>query len=134
MNKTNTHKDLDVWKLGIDLVKEIYILTKKLPRNEQFGLVAQMRRCAISIPSNMAEGAARNSKKEYLQFLYISLGSMSELETLRRKMLNFIKYMKNDKDHRYSKIGSSNPIPWVEGNASTLLPFYPSTISINDND
>jgi four helix bundle protein len=122
LNKTNTHKDLDVWKLGIELVKDIYILTKKFPQNEQFGMVAQMRRCAVSIPSNSAEGAARNSKREYLQFLYISLGSMSELETqliiskelnfiddveifkkletLRRKMLNFIKYMKNDKDHR----------------------------------
>ena len=122
MNKTNTHKDLDVWKLGIDLVKEIYILTKKYPSNEQFGLVSQMRRCAVSIPSNIAEGAARNSRNEYLQFLYISLGSMSELETqlilskelnfiddtevigkletLRKKMLNFIKYMKNDKNHR----------------------------------
>ena len=122
MNKTNTHKDLDVWKLGIDLVKDIYILTKNFPKNEQFGMVAQMRRCAVSIPSNIAEGAARNSRKEYLQFLYISLGSMSELETqlilskelnfiddtevigkletLRKKMLNFIKYMKNDKNHR----------------------------------
>jgi four helix bundle protein len=121
LNKTNTHKDLDVWKLGIELVKEVYILTRELPQNEQFGLVAQMRRCAVSIPSNIAEGAARNSKKEYLQFLYIALGSMSELETqliiskelnfiddskvlkkletLRRKMLNFIKYMKNEKGH-----------------------------------
>ena len=122
MNRTNTHKDLDVWKLGIELVKDIYILTKNFPKNEQFGMVAQMRRCAVSIPSNIAEGAARNSRKEYLQFLYISLGSMSELETqlilskelnfiddtevigkletLRKKMLNFIKYMKNDKNHR----------------------------------
>ena len=121
MNKTNTHKDLDVWKLGIELVKDIYILTKNFPKNEQFGMVAQMRRCAVSIPSNIAEGAARNSRKEYLQFLYISLGSMSELETqliiseelnyikdsvaieklkiLRKNMLNFIKYMKNDKEH-----------------------------------
>ena len=122
LNKTNTHKDLDVWKLGIELVRDIYILTKNFPKNEQFGMVAQMRRCAVSIPSNIAEGAARNSRKEYLQFLYISLGSMSELETqlilskelnfiddtevigkletLRKKMLNFIKYMKNDKNHR----------------------------------
>ena len=121
MNKTNTHKDLDVWKLGIELVKDIYILTKNFPKNEQFGMVAQMRRCAVSIPSNIAEGAARNSRKEYLQFLYISLGSMSELETqliiseelnyikdsvaieklkiLRKNMLNFIKYMKKDKEH-----------------------------------
>ncbi|MBN1783217.1 four helix bundle protein [bacterium] len=113
-----THKDLDVWKLGIDLVKEIYLMTRKFPSNEQYGLVSKMRKCAVSIPSNIAEGAARNSKKEYLQFLYISLGSMSELETqliiskelgmiqdntvmeklevLRRKMLNLIRYLKKE--------------------------------------
>lgn len=117
MKITTTHKDLDVWKLGIKLVKDIYILTKKLPKEEQFGLISQMRRCAVSIPSNIAEGAARNSRKEYIQFLYISLGSLSELEThliickelsylsnisdymekvevMRRKMLNLIKYLK----------------------------------------
>ena len=112
-----THKDLDIWKLGIELVVEVYKLTDNFPKEEIYGLTAQMRRCAVSVPSNIAEGAARNSKKEYLKFLYISLGSLSELETqliiprrinylenskfeilekLRRKMLNFIKYLKRE--------------------------------------
>ena len=112
-----THKDLDIWKLGIDLVKKIYILTDSFPLSERYGLSSQMQRCAVSIPSNIAEGSARQSKKEYIQFLYIALGSLSELETqliickeirhatphqdlyqsielLRKKMLNFIKFVK----------------------------------------
>ena len=76
-----THKDLEVWKNSINLVKEIYELTKEFPKEELYGLSNQIRRAAISIPSNIAEGAARNYNKEYIQFLYISLGSLSELET-----------------------------------------------------
>ena len=76
-----THKDLDVWKLSIQLVKDIYQLTSKFPSEEKFGLVAQIRRAAVSIPSNIYEGAARNSDKDYIRFLYISLGSLSEIET-----------------------------------------------------
>jgi four helix bundle protein len=111
-----THKDLDIWKLGISLVSEVYKITQKFPEKEAFGLSSQIRKSAVSIPSNIAEGAARNSKKEFIQFLYIALGSISELETqliisknlnylsnsyifdlieeLRRKLLNFIKYQK----------------------------------------
>jgi four helix bundle protein len=77
-----THKDLQVWKLSIELVNEIYLFSKKLPREEQFGLISQMRRAAVSVVSNLAEGAARKSTKEYIRFLYISLGSGSELDTL----------------------------------------------------
>ena len=76
-----THKDLDVWKLSIQLVKNIYQLTSKFPSEEKFGLVAQIRRAAVSIPSNISEGEARNSDKDYIRFLYISLGSLSEIET-----------------------------------------------------
>ena len=76
-----THKDLDVWKLSIQLVKDIYQLTSKFPSEEKFGLVAQIRRAVVSIPSNISEGAARNSDKDYIRFLYISLGSLSEIET-----------------------------------------------------
>jgi four helix bundle protein len=65
----------------MDLVSNIYKITKKFPSEEQFGLTSQMRRSAISIPCNIAEGAARNSIKEYMQFLYVSLGSLSEIET-----------------------------------------------------
>lgn len=76
-----SHKDLNVWKLSMGFVSKIYRLTRELPAEEQYGLSSQMRRSAISIPSNIAEGAARNSSKEYMQFLYISLGSVAEIET-----------------------------------------------------
>ncbi|MFV0141768.1 four helix bundle protein [Empedobacter falsenii] len=88
-----THKDLEVWKLAIDFVSEIYLITKQFPEAEKFGLSTQMRRASVSIPSNIAEGAARQSDKEFIQFLYISLGSSAELETqlIIAFNLNFIK-------------------------------------------
>jgi len=76
-----THHDLDVWKNSIAFTKVIYQTTKSFPDDEKFGLVSQMRRSAVSISSNIAEGAARWSNKEFLNFLYYSLGSISELET-----------------------------------------------------
>ncbi|OBQ55403.1 four helix bundle protein [Tamlana sp. s12] len=75
------HKDLDVWKKSVDLVELIYDLTAKFPKEEKFGLVSQMRRAAVSVPSNIAEGAARKGDKELVQFLMIVLGSLAELET-----------------------------------------------------
>jgi len=75
------HKDLEVWKKSIDLVSNIYKITESFPNKELYGLTNQIRRAAVSVPSNIAEGAARNSKKEFIQFLYIALGSLSELET-----------------------------------------------------
>lgn len=88
-----THKDLDVWKESMKLVMEVYKLTKIFPKDEIYTLVSQIRRSAISIPSNIAEGAARNSQKEFIQFLYIALGSLAELETqlLLAKDLEYIK-------------------------------------------
>ncbi len=113
----NTHKELDVWKKSMDLVEEIYRATNHFPNIEKFGLINQLRRCAISVPSNIAEGAARNSDKEFIQFCYISLGSLSEMETqlliaeklnytqnhdilekvveIRRMLLGLIKYLKS---------------------------------------
>ncbi len=70
-----------IWQTGIEVVKDIYILTKKFPKEELYGLTSQMRRSAVSIPSNIAEGFRRYHNKEYKQFLYISLGSCAELET-----------------------------------------------------
>jgi four helix bundle protein len=75
------HQDLQVWKNSIDLVVKIYSITESFPRHEIYGLSAHIRKSAISIPSNISEGAARDHTKEYIQFLYISLGSLSELET-----------------------------------------------------
>ena len=75
------HKDLDVWKKAIEFVAEIYKITRNFPKDEIYGLTSQIRRAAVSIPSNIAEGAARNSTKEFIQFLAIAKGSKAELET-----------------------------------------------------
>jgi four helix bundle protein len=81
VDEIKTHKDLNVWKQAVDLAKRIYLLTADFPKEEIYGLVSQMRRSIVSIPSNIAEDAARNSNKEFIQFPYISLGSLAELET-----------------------------------------------------
>jgi len=75
------HRDLLAWKHAIELVKAVYNLTAAFPDSERFGLSAQMRRAAVSVPSNIAEGAARTTTKEYLHFLGIARGSLSELDT-----------------------------------------------------
>jgi four helix bundle protein len=80
--EVRTHKDLEVWKQSIDLVTDIYKITEGFPKSEEFGLRSQVRRASVSISANISEGAARNSTKEFIQFLYIGLGSLSELETL----------------------------------------------------
>ncbi len=76
-----TYKDLLAWRKSIELTKVVYQLTANYPSDERFGLVNQMRRCSVSIPSNIAEGFGRGSDKELIQFLYISLGSSNELDT-----------------------------------------------------
>jgi len=80
-NKIRRFTDLRVWQKGIELVKEVYNLTKSFPKDERYGLSMQMRRAAVSIPSNIAEGFRRKYAKEYKQFLRIALGSCAELET-----------------------------------------------------
>ncbi|MFA5806145.1 MAG: four helix bundle protein [Melioribacteraceae bacterium] len=76
-----THKDLKVWTNSIQLVKLIYQITSKFPSSELYGLTAQLKRASVSVPSNIAEGAGRHSNKEFIQFLYIASGSLSEVET-----------------------------------------------------
>lgn len=75
------YKDLKVYQSAMELCVVIYELTRSLPNDERFGLVAQMRRCAVSVPSNIAEGAGRRSFREQLRFYYIARGSLAELET-----------------------------------------------------
>ena len=76
-----SYRDLVVWQEGIDLVTNIYAISRGFPAEEKFALCNQMQRAAVSIPSNIAEGHTRSSRKEFLQFLSISLGSLAELET-----------------------------------------------------
>jgi four helix bundle protein len=96
-SKIRTYRDLDIWKKGIELVKEIYRLTEKFPKQEMYCLVPQMRRSAISVPSNVAEGFRRYHNKEYRQFLYVSLGSCAELET-QVTIAKELKYIKKDEE------------------------------------
>ena len=79
--KAQGYRDLVVWQKGIALAREIYILTTKLPSDEKFGLVSQMRRAAVSVPSNIAEGQARHTTGEFVQFISHAEGSVAELDT-----------------------------------------------------
>ena len=90
-----THKDLDVWKASMEMVTKMYVVTGNFPKTEMYGLTNQMRRAAVSVPSNIAEGAGRNSSKEFLQFLYYAIGSLSELET-QLIIAHNLKYIEND--------------------------------------
>lgn len=114
-----THKDLKVWGRSINFVTEIYKITNDFPKSELYGITSQLRRAAVSVPSNIAEGAARKNSAEYTQFLYIALGSLTELETqliiseklgypvnktilnecsiLGKMLINLIKYTKSKK-------------------------------------
>ena len=81
MSNLKSYRDLEVWKKSIDLVDKIYQLSKTFPPEERFGLTSQIRRAAISIPANIAEGAARTGTGEFLQFLSVASGSLAEVET-----------------------------------------------------
>ncbi len=81
MGEIKSHKDLKVWQESMELVIQIYKISEGFPDHEIYGLSSQIRRAAVSIPSNIAEGAGRKSNKEFMRFLYISLGSLSEVET-----------------------------------------------------
>ena len=89
------HKDLDVWKRSMDLVEEIYKLTSNFPSSEIYGLTNQLRRASVSIPSNIAEGAARKGDKELLYFINVAIGSIAEIETQLLIAMR-LKYMNED--------------------------------------
>jgi len=77
----SSYQDLDAWKMGVALVKAVYVLTRGFPSDERFGLTSQLRRAAVSIPSNIAEGWGRGSTQEYVRFLRVARGSLYEVET-----------------------------------------------------
>ena len=79
--KIRSHRDLQVWQLGLVMAKRIFALTRGFPEEERFGLAVQLRRAAVSVPSNVAEGFARGSARDYARFLSISRGSLGEIET-----------------------------------------------------
>ncbi|MCC6324236.1 MAG: four helix bundle protein [Candidatus Brocadia sp.] len=92
MTTVKSYRDLIVWQKSITLTKKIYAFTQLFPKEEIYGLTSQMRRAAVSIACNIAEGQARNSTGEFIQFLGISKGSLAELETLQllSKEMNFL--------------------------------------------
>jgi len=96
-----TYRDLQVWQKSMSLVTEIYKISKAFPRDEAYGLTSQMRRCAISIPSNMAEGYGRNSINEYLYFLRIATGSLYELQTQMEISMNLYYLNRDEFDKLY---------------------------------
>ena len=112
------YKKLDVWRMSIDITKEIYVITKDFPSDERYGLISQVRRAAVSIASNIAEGCGRKTEKHFVSFLYNAMGSLKEVECqvfiskelgyldedrfdkmdgeldlLGKKLINFIKYV-----------------------------------------
>src|ERR1700680_2926873 len=96
----SNYKKLDIWKLSIETVKEVYILTRSYPTDERFGLVSQTNRAVVSIPSNIAEGFGRNYKKDTIQFLYISRGSANEVD----RLLNIALVIKIINEESYNKV------------------------------
>jgi four helix bundle protein len=97
--KIRSFKDLQIWKRSIKLVEDIYVVTRSFPKEEMYALTSQLRRSAVSIPSNISEGFARLHNKEYRQFLYMSLGSCAELTTqvVIASQLKYIEKSKADK-------------------------------------
>jgi four helix bundle protein len=79
--RIETYRDLEIWRKGMEIVDQVYQTTRKLPPEEQYGLVSQMRRAAVRMPSVIAEGFRRRNQKEFRQFLHVALGSAAELET-----------------------------------------------------
>jgi four helix bundle protein len=93
--KIKNFRDLNIWKKGIEIVKDIYLIVREFPKSEVYSLTNQMQRASLSIPTNIAEGFDRFHNKEYKQFLYIALGSCAELET-QIEIAKELKYINED--------------------------------------
>ena len=92
-----SHKDLKVWQESMDLVEDVYKLTSTFPKEELFGLTSQIKRSCVSVPSNIAEGAGRKGKAEFARFLYIAMGSLSELDT-QLELAERLSFWKRDEE------------------------------------
>jgi len=102
IGKIKSHKELIVWNKAMKLVEKVYALTKKLPREEIYGLTSQIRRASVSTPTNITEGYQRNHRKEYLQFLYIAKASAYELETLLliAERVHYLEHVNNNEAYQ----------------------------------
>ncbi len=103
MTKISSFKELTVWQKSYELTLLIYKTTETFPKKEDFSLTSQMRRCSLSIPSNISEGYRRNHRKEFIQFLYIAYGSASELET-QLLLAHDIGYLKKDEYYKINNL------------------------------
>ena len=92
-----SYRDLNVWQNAMNFVEDVYKITANFPKEEKYGLISQIRRCSVSIPSNISEGFMRKSTKEYIQFIYISLGSLGELDT-QMEIAVRLKFMESQKE------------------------------------
>ncbi len=120
--KVRSYKELDVWKKGVEIVDRVYDLTDKFPPQERYGLTSQMRKSAVSIPSNVAEGFSRGHTAEYKQFLYISFGSCAELNTqsiiaCRRKYISEAEALELENELEYESRMLMNLIKSLKRNA-----------------
>jgi len=93
-SEVKSHKDLTVWQKAVELVSDIYTESSSWPKEEIYGLISQIRRAAVSVPSNIAEGAARGSNKDFIRFLNISLGSLAEVDT-QIEIAKRLKFLEN---------------------------------------
>ncbi len=102
--KVRSYKDLQVWQKGMELAKQVYRITQGFPNEEKFGLVSQMRRAAVSIPSNLAEGQARHGTREFIQFISHAEGSVAELETQLMLAVDLGHYLQKDTDRAFELV------------------------------
>ena len=100
------HQRLVAWRLSFAFLKDVYVITRHFPIEEKFGLVSQLRRAAVSVPANIAEGAARQTRKEFRRFLFFSSGSISELDTLLQLSFELGFIDKNSTDTLLKKLDS----------------------------
>jgi len=123
--KIKSFTDLDTWKKAHKLVLEIYKTTKSFPKEERFGLVDQMRRCAVSISSNIAEGFSRQGKKEKLQFYFMAKGSLTELQN-QILIAKDVKYLEN-KDFKELAEQTVNVHKLINGLIKSSMKYLPKT-------